>query len=355
MYKLSICIPTRNRPEELIKTLSTIINQLKVNNFQNNVEIVIADNTDVESLKIKSELLSYKNVHYMNNDGNIGYANNINKLIKNAKGEYVWLLSDDDFISDNAVSIIIQTLNSGKRINYLTFYTGGCFQGKLFDDNIYFKEMSKTYFDNGIEFLDLYWQSIIFVSCNIFNRNELICHAEKYSLFDNINEVFQNSLLCISFINNNGFVMVIPDVLVNDNYGNKEYSVRTEIDVPILKNIKLLYQFKDLNVSPVVCASLKDIIIKNICFYGLRSLIRYIEFDGHSEIKNEFRYICKNIKDRDIQKESRKIYLIFLLNRFIAKIALKIFLKFKIIKGTEYVTIKEDLKVSYNKKYLSDY
>jgi glycosyltransferase involved in cell wall biosynthesis len=103
---LTIGIPTYNRQEKLKKCLEYLENQQAINN----VEILISDNAskDTTQAYIKQYINSHKlNIHYVRNKINEGFDKNILNLYKQAKGKYVWFLSDDDEIISGAVAHIL--------------------------------------------------------------------------------------------------------------------------------------------------------------------------------------------------------------------------------------------------------
>jgi acetyltransferase-like isoleucine patch superfamily enzyme len=53
-------------------------------------------------------------VHYTRNDHNIGPWVNIVNCYKNAKGRYIWVLSDDDYLFENAISYIVSIIQNNK-------------------------------------------------------------------------------------------------------------------------------------------------------------------------------------------------------------------------------------------------
>jgi glycosyltransferase involved in cell wall biosynthesis len=94
MTKISICVPTYNRVkylENLLDILVTLPNQ--------NYEIIVVDNksTDYTSEIFKNP--KYKKVKYFQNQENIGMANNWNRCIELASGDYIIIVHDDDLVT----------------------------------------------------------------------------------------------------------------------------------------------------------------------------------------------------------------------------------------------------------------
>jgi glycosyltransferase involved in cell wall biosynthesis len=58
-------------------------------------------------------------IRYMRNQRNLGAGFNIIQCIKEAKGRYIWVIGDDDYLSDNALNYILEILNIGKDYGFL--------------------------------------------------------------------------------------------------------------------------------------------------------------------------------------------------------------------------------------------
>ncbi len=355
-YLLSICIPTANRKTELSKQLFAIQSQVKKID-SSLVEVVIGDNTNHKDHFIDLKIFKNLNIKYIKNDGNIGYAKNVNSILKHSTGKFCWLLSDDDHIFDNAIEVIIYNLTKHKNANYITFECGGTYGGKLFNDKMYFKDIKQTYFKNGNDFLEKYWISVVFISINIFNRKRVINHMNKYKLFDDINEVFQNSLIGVTFIDKNGEVLVIDKVLLNDNYGNKVYAPENINNVAVDKYYKLLRQFISFNISKILLNEISRELLSNVVNYGFYSIVYNIE---HNVVKR-YSEIYKNIfKDENMPIKLRLasivIYILLISNKYVAKIVLKSILLLR--SNTNYKKIKKELNdmIKFgNSKHTSTY
>lgn len=106
---LSICIPTYNRVEELKRSLGAIIREFY---GRDNVEILVSDNCspDETELLMKNVLCSYPRIRYYRHDENIGPTRNFISCYQRACGKYVWLISDDDFLLENAGDLVMEML-----------------------------------------------------------------------------------------------------------------------------------------------------------------------------------------------------------------------------------------------------
>jgi abequosyltransferase len=104
---LSICIPTYNRCNYLVETLESILLQLTPA-----VEIVISDNasTDDTASAVSDYVKKYDNIRYSCAEKNCGPDANFLRVVSLARGEYCWLLSDDDTIKPGAVETILMEI-----------------------------------------------------------------------------------------------------------------------------------------------------------------------------------------------------------------------------------------------------
>ncbi|SDC07728.1 MULTISPECIES: glycosyltransferase family 2 protein [unclassified Candidatus Frackibacter] len=96
--KFTIAIPTFKRPKLLEKSLQSAVNQKNIDDY----EIIIIDNdpSGVLTQEIVKKHLK-DNVYYFKNEKNIGMFGNWNRCIELAKGEYITILNDDDWLSDD--------------------------------------------------------------------------------------------------------------------------------------------------------------------------------------------------------------------------------------------------------------
>lgn len=111
---LSICIPTFNRADCLKQCLESIVGQFRDPNVLAQTEVVISDNASKDSTQnsVKEFQAKYPNIHYYRNLENLGFDRNVLNVVKNATGEYCWLLGDDDALFSDALPNILPSLQS---------------------------------------------------------------------------------------------------------------------------------------------------------------------------------------------------------------------------------------------------
>lgn len=96
---LSLCIPTYGRCEILKGNLEQIQKQLDSIN-KDELELIVSNNCSPD--KTEEVVLSFINqgmpIVYNCNKENLGSDGNFLKCMDMAKGKYIWLLGDDDYL-----------------------------------------------------------------------------------------------------------------------------------------------------------------------------------------------------------------------------------------------------------------
>ena len=116
---LTIAIPTCNRSESLDEQLRRVTEQVVE---LDRIDVLISDNaSDDDTQKIVNKYSSrYEFINFINTEKNIGLDKNIYTLYEHAKGEYIWFLTDDDFVEDNVIENIAKIVVKN-RPTVLTF------------------------------------------------------------------------------------------------------------------------------------------------------------------------------------------------------------------------------------------
>ena len=97
--KLSIGIPTFNRPEAVLRRIAEL-SRLKDSFF----ELVICDNSDKTDAKLMQVVEAHDWIKYSRNSANIGGGANFLRVVECATGDYLWWRGDDDIITDEQVA-----------------------------------------------------------------------------------------------------------------------------------------------------------------------------------------------------------------------------------------------------------
>jgi len=149
----SIVIPTYNRAADLQRAISSILLQ----NFRE-FEIVVSNNNSIDNTEEVIKQFRSKKIVYLKNKTNIGAIRNLKKAIKFAKGKYVLLQGDDDFIIySNSLQELYNLLKKNGygflRLNYLYFSSDRkrIFDYKNFNKDLYIAPKQKP--ENIVTFL----------------------------------------------------------------------------------------------------------------------------------------------------------------------------------------------------------
>lgn len=114
---LSICIPTYNRSKSLRICLLSILNQTR--GLEEDVEVVVSDNcSNDDTTQVVEWTRKYGPLRYHRNESNIGAGPNFFLLSNElAKGEFCWLIGDDDFLRKDALSRLIPTMQENPEVD----------------------------------------------------------------------------------------------------------------------------------------------------------------------------------------------------------------------------------------------
>lgn len=148
---ISICIPSYNRPQELIRLLGSIDSL-----FKDEIEIIICEDKSPKRNEIKEAVNKFikqsdYNIIYIENEINLGYDANLKELVKKASGEWIIFMGDDDEFVHGALDKLIRFLREHKELGYVlryynvVHYDGGIEQFRYFEENKFFNPGFNAY------------------------------------------------------------------------------------------------------------------------------------------------------------------------------------------------------------------
>lgn len=174
---LSITIPTWNREAYLKGALERITRQIAP--FSDDIQLVVSNNASTDGTKALLDSFAADNpgikLKVYHQDENTGYFGNFKKCRELADGKFVWLLSDDDYISEGVVAELMQVLKSNPDLG-LVFLEN--WQGDSSTETL---RHSATM--NFSELLKLYAHRITLIS-SVIIRNNKEYDEFIYSTFD---------------------------------------------------------------------------------------------------------------------------------------------------------------------------
>jgi hypothetical protein len=169
--KLTVGIISYNRPVQLLRTLKSLLP------LPLDVEVIICDDKSPKIFEIInsiSEILNNKNIHFIQNEINIGYDKNLFNVIERSNTDNVLLLGDDDYLETNALENLLRFLSNTKnfKCGYLRF--------KGVSDNKYNRfHLTDRYNDKAIiKSNGSYLYNSILFSGLIFNKTETISYKD---------------------------------------------------------------------------------------------------------------------------------------------------------------------------------
>jgi len=118
--KLTVAIPTYNRNDILKENIALLLPQLN-----SDCKLLVIDNHSetpvAETLKYYISEFSHVSIEVIRNRVNIGGNANILRCIEYCETEYLWILSDDDPVLNNAVETIFKYIHEDRLYDFINF------------------------------------------------------------------------------------------------------------------------------------------------------------------------------------------------------------------------------------------
>lgn len=235
VIKLSICIATFNRCQFIAATLDTIVTQMR-----HDVELIVVDGASIDNTSDVMKLYSdkYSNVFYYKESENSGVDRDYDKAVNYARGEYCWLMTDDDLLCEGAISRVLENLDGLVNLVVVNSKVMDASLTRTLDSNILKTREDRTYEASEVNnmFIDLA-NYLSFIGCVIIRRS-IWCarNREIYygSLFIHVGVIFQDSPV----VN----VKVIAEPMIKIRWGNAMWSARA-FEIWMFKWPKLIWSF----------------------------------------------------------------------------------------------------------------
>lgn len=154
---LTIAIPTYNGGRTISRCIASIVPEL-----QAEVELLVCDNasTDGTAEIVRKIAGSHPQIRLISNETNVGFDRNVELCMQRARGDFVWLIGDDDLIcrpgaveqvlqvirahpevaaifADSRHPIRLNTTDSGLCLNGSDFFRKSRFKSGLVSSNIF--------------------------------------------------------------------------------------------------------------------------------------------------------------------------------------------------------------------------
>lgn len=170
-YKLTVAIPTYNRPTQLRHTLSIVLPQILAHD---DVQLLLLDNcSPIPAAKVLEEVANGvclpERIKVVRHPSNIGGNPNIIRCFELAEGDWLWCLSDDDEPASDAINIILSDCRDGSHC--YAFY--GLFKDVPDVRDCRDRKYKGTSIEEWIRRIPAYGHRL-FISSAIFNLNVLL-------------------------------------------------------------------------------------------------------------------------------------------------------------------------------------
>lgn len=170
--KLSIAIPTFNGAKYIREALDSIISQL--DEINEKIEIVISDNasTDETPQIIEEYQKKYPGIiSYYRNDSNLGISKNYDLAILRSKGNYVWLLGDDDMLERGAIRKVIEIIKKYNNLSWI-FVNYNRYDNRMGKEHGKVVNLNRDYYCYGEDFFRITKFASATFSSNIVRKEE---------------------------------------------------------------------------------------------------------------------------------------------------------------------------------------
>jgi glycosyltransferase involved in cell wall biosynthesis len=178
MIKLTIAIPTYNRPDKLRYTLNRLLPFMTDECYL----IIIDNHSDIPVATLTKDLFDqFNNINYTiyRNKINIGGDSNIMRCFEYAETEWLWTVGDDDEIVEGAIETILNDIKQHSNALLINYNSPSLERVKR----------TKPIFANNLgEFLTAIdtFGAVMYITCNVQNNFKLkqilhLCNHNTYS------------------------------------------------------------------------------------------------------------------------------------------------------------------------------
>jgi glycosyltransferase involved in cell wall biosynthesis len=167
---LTIAIPTYNRGIFLAQLLEVLVPQL---DGESRVELLISDNASPDNTPaiVGSIQMDGPTLVYQRNESNIGADANFLQCLNMARGEYVWIVGDDDVIVEDGLRQVLNVLD--RREFDLVFVSSYEFKGAYVPPDRSKLKGRVISFSNATDYALRIYTGLAFITGNIVRKRTL--------------------------------------------------------------------------------------------------------------------------------------------------------------------------------------
>lgn len=328
---LSICIPNYNRGKYLNNCLNSILIAKLFSSIK--FEICISDNGSIDN--ISSIVNFYKKqkliINYKRSRKNLGFGANFHKVVKMAKGEFIWIIGNDDLLYPHALKKLERLFSKNKDVDFYFVNSSSLNSKFVFSHKQPFntkkipkglKSFSQIKKNQKTKFFDLIdpsvsWEFLLAIFLTVYRRKKFVKSfnmLDKKQLYDRgVWSTIDNTaphvkMFSHAFKNSKSYIQAKP--LSVNLFGEKEWNYIYPF-IMIIRIPEILDIYRKNGLPFVQYVKCKNYVFKHFLpymFYILKnkdqSNYRYINFK-QNVMKNIF---YPNIYFFGIYFALRKIY-----------------------------------------------
>jgi abequosyltransferase len=210
--RLSICIATFNRASYIGETLDCLIAQLT-----DDVEIVVLDggSSDGTERILREYAITCSRLRYFRQSENRGVDRDFDRVVELARGEYCWLMTDDDLLKPGTVSTVLAALQRQYSLVIVNAEVRNADLSCVIEQRRLCFDAPRTYAPGEMNRLFAETGDYLsFIGCVVIRRDiwlERLKDPYYGSLFIHVGVIFQRELP--------GGTYVIADPLISIRYG----------------------------------------------------------------------------------------------------------------------------------------
>ncbi len=246
--RLSICIATLNRARFIGETLDSIVGQL-----QPNTELLIIDgaSTDDTEIVVAPYVAANARVFYVPLAKNSGIDQDYDIAVSHARGEYCWLMTDDDLLKPGAVARVLAALDGRRELVIVnTEVRTADFTGAISDVLVKVDGDIEYSARDSNRLLEETANALSFIGCVVIKRDFWMSRdrAAYYgSLFVHVGVIFQSAT---------PITLVIAEPLISIRYGNAMWTSRG-FEIWMFKWPSLIWSFPGIGEASKarICAT----------------------------------------------------------------------------------------------------
>jgi abequosyltransferase len=230
---------TYKRAAFIADTLSSIIPQLTPE-----VELIIVDGASPDNTPevVQGLIGRHPQVRYHREDCNSGVDGDYDKAVQYARGEFVWLMTDDDLLKPGAVARVLTGLGGDIELLFVNAEIWNADYSKLLKPSFLGLPADRVYREGELEsaFIDVAFFSSFIGGVVVRRRAWLQRDRRSYygTLFVHVGVIFQHPPI--------GRVAVIAQPLIRIRYGNAMWTARG-LEIWLFKWPELIWSFGDFS------------------------------------------------------------------------------------------------------------